>query len=139
VRAALLAVEERRQARRQAREDDRAKLVEAKVAAKVAAEAVRRFRRRLRVYNVTEETFEKLYTVQSGRCGICQRALSYGECVIDHDHRCCGSLRSCGRCVRGLLCADCNRGLGDFSDDPERLRGAIAYLDRFAQMDCNTF
>lgn len=48
--------------------------------------------------------------------------------VVDHDHTCCPGKRSCGRCVRGLLCNRCNRALGQFGDDIETLRRAVAYL-----------
>jgi hypothetical protein len=35
--------------------------------------------------------------------------------------------------VRGLLCSTCNSGLGFLKDDPEVLRGALAYLRRHSR------
>ena len=40
--------------------------------------------------------------------------------VLDHDHRRC--------IVRGLLCRECNRGLGAFKDNPITLQKASRYL-----------
>lgn len=65
-------------------------------------------------------------------CDICG---SDEDLHIDHDHDCCNTPAShhptCGRCTRGHLCGHCNRALGALRDDTERLRSAIAYLERW--------
>lgn len=30
---------------------------------------------------------------------------------VDHDHKCCSGDKSCGKCVRGILCPGCNTGM----------------------------
>lgn len=67
------------------------------------------------------------------RCAICQEDLG-DAWVVDHDNSCCLLStwgKTCGHCYRGILCDPCNRGLGAFRDDEERLRGAIKYLERW--------
>ncbi|WJN63238.1 endonuclease [Streptomyces phage phiScoe45] len=59
-------------------------------------------------------------------CHICGAG---GVMAIDHDHACCPGERSCGACVRGVLCRKCNLALGHFDDDITRLRAAINYLE----------
>lgn len=75
---------------------------------------------RLRCYGITSDEFAQVLAEQDGRCAVCgddERPL-----VIDHDHQ---TLR-----FRGLLCDLCNRGLGLFRDDSERLHAAVEYLAR---------
>lgn len=55
-----------------------------------------------RVYGLTREEFEALYEYQGGRCYICQRRMHSKRPAVDHDH-------TTGE-VRGLLCADSDRG-----------------------------
>lgn len=74
-------------------------------------------------------TFQRMYDEQEGRCAICAEYMTTEEAHIDHDHSCCPEGgRSCGECVRALLCRGCNHGLGNFRDDPNRLIAAAAYL-----------
>lgn len=62
-------------------------------------------------------------------CAICEKSCKTGKALaIDHDHRCCQGKKSCGKCIRGLLCQDCNLGLGHFRDNPNSLMRAIDYL-----------
>lgn len=51
---------------------------------------------------------------------------------VDHDHKCCAGARSCGRCVRGWLCAGCNRALGILQENPARMQGLLAYWESYA-------
>ena len=79
---------------------------------------------------MTPERYEEMLASQGGVCAIC-RGDDPGtgkRFAIDHDHSCCPGRRSCGKCVRGLLCQKCNRGLGLFNDDPERLEAAVRFL-----------
>ena len=68
-----------------------------------------------RNYGLTVEWYEKTLAAQGGGCAICGRldpCSRAGVFEVDHDHRCCPGPRSCGRCVRGLLCRHCNGKLG---------------------------
>lgn len=84
-----------------------------------------------RNYNLTRDQYVSISEAQNWRCAICdtEKVGSKADKLhVDHDHSCCSGARSCGKCVRGLLCARCNAGLGAFSDDPDRLLAAAAYL-----------
>lgn len=72
-----------------------------------------------------------LKRVDAGYCEICQDKLRRNNYAVDHDHACCNSnIRSCGNCIRGLICQSCNHGLGNFKEDTERMTKAIDYLRR---------
>ncbi|ABE67698.1 hypothetical protein Wildcat_93 [Mycobacterium phage Wildcat] len=79
-------------------------------------------------YRLTPQQFSAMYETQAGRCAICIEPIEIETCCIDHDHKCCPGNRSCGRCVRGLLCKSCNHGLGDFREDELIMNRAIAYV-----------
>lgn len=50
---------------------------------------------------------------------------------VDHDHQCCPGSKSCGKCIRGILCHLCNKGIGLLGDDPLLLSSAISYLESY--------
>jgi len=92
-----------------------------------------RFVYRTRRFGMTPEGYRALLASQDGRCAACGSSdpqASHGQFGIDHDHSCCPGKKSCGKCVRGLLCNGCNTALAHVKDDPERLRQLIAYLER---------
>lgn len=70
-------------------------------------------------HRTTVEAIELLWDKQGGRCAICKVVLPE-DFHFDHCHE--------TGVVRGLLCAPCNKGLGHFADDPDRLSAAAAYL-----------
>lgn len=80
--------------------------------------------RRKKIYKLSPESYSTLWRLQEGCCLICSRPLSQGKLThVDHDHK-------TGE-VRGLLCGNCNQGLGNFRDNPQFLRSAADYLELF--------
>lgn len=59
----------------------------------------------------------------------CEVCGSVDRLAVDHDHSCCNAARSCGECVRGILCGNCNNMLGH-GKTPETLRAGADYLER---------
>jgi len=80
-------------------------------------------------YSITSEQYDELYRAQGGRCFGCRRATGASKrLAVDHDHACCPGPKSCGKCVRGLLCDYCNRTLGHYRDDPAAFERMAGYL-----------
>lgn len=80
-----------------------------------------RHRNVLRLYGIDPVEYERLLSKQNGLCAICQQRCSHGKNLsVDHYHL-------TGE-VRGLLCCECNTGLGKFRDNPALLRQAAHYL-----------
>ena len=81
------------------------------------------------LYGITVDNYYQMLENQNGGCGICgtkvpsfrkRKYVTQEMFFVDHCH-------STGK-VRGLLCGKCNRGLGYFEDEPERLEEAVKYL-----------
>ena len=65
-------------------------------------------------YGLTPESFTEILKARGYACGMCHEPFEEGVPVcVDHNHACCpGEKRSCGKCVRGLLCRSGNTALG---------------------------
>jgi hypothetical protein len=72
-------------------------------------------------YGISLEEYDAMLKRQGGACAICRKRPTERLCV-DHCH--------VTRKVRGLLCRQCNFGLGHFRDDPDLVEAAAAYLRR---------
>ncbi len=60
-------------------------------------------------------------------CEICKRLEIL---IIDHDHSCCPSKKSCLKCFRGYICNTCNLILGLMKDNTEAMYRAAYYIER---------
>lgn len=72
-----------------------------------------------RLYKITLEEYEQKLVELQNKCEICNKE---AKLVIDHSHTTSE--------VRGLLCNECNTGLGFYYDNPNFLKKAIEYLEK---------
>ena len=80
-------------------------------------------------FGVDQEMYDEMVAEQDNCCAICGEHASVpkdrwdgtSELQIDHCHK--------TGLVRGLLCTQCNNGLGRFKDNIENLKKAIWYLE----------
>lgn len=71
-------------------------------------------------YAITEQEYDALLTAQGGACLLCGNQNGSKRLAVDHCHNTSK--------VRGLLCTNCNVGIGMFRHDPELLEKAKNYL-----------
>jgi len=87
---------------------------------------VLRDKERERRFGITRHEYAELFHNQNGVCAICfqpENATRNGKIkalAVDHDH-------TSGK-IRGLLCADCNMGIGKLKENKDNFLSAIKYL-----------
>jgi len=81
-------------------------------------------------YNLSPNEYQNKLDLCGHRCEICQEVIDI--LCVDHDHKCCPSKKSCGKCLRGLLCKKCNAALGLYKDNLQIVRNAVTYLEKYA-------
>jgi len=93
-----------------------------------AAEAKRKHNLK-KNYGLTISEYDALFARQGYKCAICDRKPETRtrqgrklRLAVDHCHE-------TGQ-IRGLLCADCNRAIGQLGDSAERIEKALAYLSK---------
>jgi len=82
-------------------------------------------------HRMTETEFVSRLASQHGRCAVCGDPLPAEAALVDHDHSCCSGQKTCGKCVRGLVCSACNLGLGNLENLAWSVP-ALAYLKSYA-------
>jgi hypothetical protein len=77
-------------------------------------------------FGLSLDEYSKMLEAQGGVCAICNQPETHKRngklkaLAVDHDHK--------SGAIRGLLCSDCNTGIGKLKDDPKVLQSAIQYL-----------
>lgn len=79
---------------------------------------------------ITLQKYDEMLLLQKGVCAICKQTEKHTDhqtkklkkLAIDHCHN--------TDKIRGLLCTNCNLGIGNFKDNPEFLRKAALYCEQ---------
>jgi len=57
-------------------------------------------------YKLSVKAYSEMISSGCDSCG------SFEKLCIDHDHSCCSQVYTCGKCIRGVLCNECNSAEG---------------------------
>ena len=84
-------------------------------------------------FNISLEQYEALLAKQNYCCAGCGKHQDVvGTLSVDHDHRCCPDRnKTCGNCIRGLLCKICNFAVGCAKNDIAVLRNLANYIEAY--------
>lgn len=81
--------------------------------------------RRFKKHHIDKDTYDKMLSKYNNKCWICKEK---DASHIDHDHSCCDVYFSCGNCIRGVLCSNCNTAIGLLEDNVKIIKSALNYL-----------
>ncbi len=73
-----------------------------------------------KLYGISLAGYRKMYEERGGKCDVCNTKVDLLH--IDHSHK--------TGVIRGLLCVDCNTGIGCFKDSVLNMQIAIRYIRR---------
>jgi len=85
--------------------------------------------RNLNYIGWTTEKFNKAVTEQKGKCAICKKVLTF-EDKITGSRACADHLHTKPPKPRGVLCTNCNLGIGNLQENYEIMEAAIAYVKK---------
>ena len=75
-------------------------------------------------HNIDQKTYNEMLNKFDGKCWACKENPATH---VDHDHNCCPTTYSCGKCVRGLLCRACNLAYGMLGESRLRVEKLLEY------------
>lgn len=89
----------------------------------------------LRRFEISMDDYNRMLEAQGGVCAICKHPETHKRngklkaMAVDHSHK--------TGAIRGLLCCDCNTGIGKLKDSVNVLSNAIDYLRKHSIDDTN--
>lgn len=98
--------------------------------------AATQLRSRCAAKGITIEQYQAALASQGDKCAVCRSEFGLKGPQIDHDHTCCPTQKSCGRCFRGLLCGGCNLGIGSMRENVITIQAAAEYVLNGGFNDC---
>jgi len=112
------------------RNPERARELDRKIYKRKRASGSRQNYELKKAYGLSYKQYQSMLVAQGGLCAICKSPPNGRALDVDHNHN---TKRVCG-----LLCWNCNRGLGLFKDTPETLKNAAFYLEFRSEYDART-